>query len=88
MPEIVLNLHMHTCFSDGTGTHEEIAQAALSTGLDAVIVTDHNVYVDGPEGYYYDGKRRVLLVFFFRYIRKRITICQLRLPKKKRVSLF
>lgn len=62
MHEIVINLHMHTRYSDGQGTHAEIAQAALKTGLDAVIVTDHNVWVQGPEGYYQNGNRRVLLM--------------------------
>lgn len=62
MHEVVINLHMHTHLSDGHVTHGEIAQAALKTGLEAVIVTDHNVWVDGPEGYYKDGDRRVLLM--------------------------
>jgi hypothetical protein len=62
MPEIVVNLHMHTRYSDGFGTHLEIANAGLHAGLDAVIVTDHNVYVEGPEGYYEDGPRRILLL--------------------------
>ena len=50
MHEIVVNLHMHTRYSDGTGTHKDIAHAAIKTGLDAVIVTDHNVLVQGVEG--------------------------------------
>jgi len=29
MHEITVNLHMHTFFSDGHATHEEIARAAL-----------------------------------------------------------
>jgi PHP domain len=62
MPEIVINLHMHTRYSDGTGTHKDIAQAAIQTGLDAVIVTDHNVLVQGVEGYYRFGRSRVLLL--------------------------
>jgi hypothetical protein len=62
MHEIVVNLHMHTVYSDGTGTHKDIAQAAMKTGLDAVIVTDHNVLVQGVEGYYRAGRRRVLLL--------------------------
>jgi len=62
MHEIVVNLHLHTQYSDGSGTHKDIAQAALKTGLDAVIVTDHNVYVQGVEGYYRSGSRRVLLL--------------------------
>ena len=62
MHEIVVNLHMHTRYSDGTGTHRDIAEAAIKTGLDAVIVTDHNVLVQGAEGYYRVGRRRVLLL--------------------------
>jgi len=55
MQEIVVNLHMHTRYSDGSGTHKDIAHAAMKTGLDAVIVTDHNVLVQGVEGYYRFG---------------------------------
>src|SRR5512134_480700 len=62
MHEIIVNLHMHTVYSDGTGTHKDIAQAALKAELDAVIVTDHNVLVQGVEGYYRSGRRRVLLL--------------------------
>ncbi|HXF86041.1 MAG TPA: CehA/McbA family metallohydrolase [Anaerolineales bacterium] len=66
MHEIVVNLHMHTRYSDGSGTHKDIAQAAIKTGLDAVIVTDHNVLVQGVEGYYRHsssrGTSRVLLL--------------------------
>ena len=62
MHEIVVNLHMHTRYSDGSGTHKDIAQAAIRTGLDAVIVTDHNVLVQGVEGYYRVGPSRVLLL--------------------------
>src|SRR5574339_1011607 len=56
MHEIVINLHMHTRYSDGAGTHKDIADAAIKTGLDAVIVTDHNVLVQGVEGYYRTGR--------------------------------
>lgn len=62
MHEIVVNLHMHTRYSDGSGTHKDIAQAAVKTGLDVVIVTDHNVLVQDVEGYYRSGARRVLLL--------------------------
>ncbi len=62
MPEIVLNSHMHTRYSDGTGSHADIAAAAMKAGVDAVIVTDHNLLVNGPSGYYKDGNRRVLLI--------------------------
>jgi hypothetical protein len=62
MKEILINLHMHTVYSDGTGTHADIVKAALQAGLDAVITTDHNVLVNGPEGYYQEGDRSVLLL--------------------------
>ena len=62
MKEITINLHMHTIHSDGTGTHEDIAEAALDTGLDAVIVTDHNILVPEQEGYHTRGDKRVLIL--------------------------
>jgi hypothetical protein len=62
MPEIIVNLHMHTRYSDGSGLHSDIAQAALKTGLDVVIITDHNILVDGIEGYYKEGERKVLVL--------------------------
>jgi hypothetical protein len=62
MNEYIVNLHMHTPYSDGSASHEEIAQAALEAGIDVVIVTDHNVWVNGPEGYYQEGDARVLLL--------------------------
>lgn len=62
MPELIVNLHMHTTYSDGTGDHQNIAQAALKTELDAVIVTDHNVLVEGPEGYYQEGDQQILML--------------------------
>jgi hypothetical protein len=60
--EVIINLHMHTSFSDGSGSHADIAKAALTAGLDAVIITDHNILVSGPEGYYKEGKKRILLI--------------------------
>lgn len=62
MHEIIVNVHMHTRYSDGSGTHKDIAHAAIHAGLDAVIVTDHNVLVQGVEGYYRVHPRRVLLL--------------------------
>jgi hypothetical protein len=62
MPEISINLHIHTVHSDGTGSHQEVAEAALDSGLDAVIVTDHNILVQDQEGYYTQGEKRVLVL--------------------------
>lgn len=62
MHEVVVNLHMHTRYSDGSGLHKDIAAAAIKTGLDAVIVTDHNILVQGFEGYYKEGNKKVLML--------------------------
>ncbi len=66
MAELITNLHMHTTYSDGSATHQEIARAALQAGLDVVIITDHNILVKGLEGYHQQGEgsaaRRVLLL--------------------------
>ena len=62
MHDISINLHMHTLYSDGYGTHKELAQAAIRAGLDAIIVTDHNIWVQGIEGYHKDGEDRVLVL--------------------------
>lgn len=62
MFELTANVHMHTTYSDGTGSHQDLVQAALDTGLDVLIATDHNVLVNGPEGYYAEGEDQVLLL--------------------------
>jgi hypothetical protein len=62
MAEIVTNLHMHTTYSDGHATHAQIAKFALQAGLDAVITTDHNVWVSGLDAYHEDQGKRVLLL--------------------------
>jgi hypothetical protein len=49
--EIVGNLHMHTPYSDGEGYHDQIALAAARAGLNFVVVTDHNLWVKGPQRY-------------------------------------
>ncbi len=54
MHQITGNLHLHTNASDGTGTHDEVAAAAVNAGLDFIIYTDHNTWVDGVEGWYKD----------------------------------
>ncbi len=62
MHELVINLHMHTTYSDGSGTYAELACAALKTGVDVLLVTDHNVLVQGGDAYYHEGKKRVLVL--------------------------
>ncbi|MFZ0545702.1 MAG: CehA/McbA family metallohydrolase [Candidatus Promineifilaceae bacterium] len=62
MFDIAGNMHMHTPYSDGEKYHAEIAADAIKAGLDFIIVTDHNIWVDGVEGYYEDENGRVLLL--------------------------
>ncbi len=62
MPELTVSLHVHTTYSDGTGTYAEIAQAALETGVDIVLLTDHNVLVQRAEKYYEENQNRVLFL--------------------------
>jgi hypothetical protein len=62
MNELILNLHMHTVYSDGSGTHADLGRAALKSGLDVILVTDHNILVKGTDAYLRDGKKRVLIL--------------------------
>lgn len=52
--EYVGNLHVHTVYSDGEATHAQIGKAAQLAGLDFVVFTDHNLWLNGIEGYYGD----------------------------------
>ncbi|MBW8010134.1 MAG: hypothetical protein FVQ83_02675 [Chloroflexi bacterium] len=66
MHEYVLNLHLHTKYSKGHAHHSEIVEVACAAGLDAIIITDSNVLVNGPAGYWSvpgeDGDRSVLVI--------------------------
>jgi hypothetical protein len=62
MHEVVVNLHMHTRYSDGSGIHKDIAAAAFKAGVDVVIVTDHNILVQGFEGYYKEKNKKLLML--------------------------
>jgi hypothetical protein len=46
------HVHIHTVYSDGNKAHADIAEEAVAAGLDFVFITDHNVWVEGVEGYY------------------------------------
>ena len=62
MQEIIINLHIHTFYSDGHGSHTDVCKAAAECGLDAIIVTDHNVLVQDVSRYYeFNGKKILLL---------------------------
>jgi len=60
--EIVLNLHMHTSYSDGTGSHREIAEAAIKSGLDVVLVTTTMSGFQGVDRYVQTARGRVLVL--------------------------
>lgn len=49
--ERIGNLHIHTSASDGSGDHNEVAQAAARAGLDFIIITDHDVYLPEKQGW-------------------------------------
>ena len=63
MEELVVNLHIHSNYSDGSWPHQKIIEVGIQAGLDGIIVTDHNVLVHELDGYYQkDGKKIFLLV--------------------------
>ncbi len=45
------SIHIHSRYSDGTGTVEEIAAAASESGLDFIILTDHNTLKAKEKGF-------------------------------------
>ena len=60
--EITANIHIHTKYSDGTKYHKEIAQIAADCGMDVIIITDHNIFVKGFDGYHSFNGKKVLLI--------------------------
>lgn len=57
--EYVGTIHLHTIASDGNADFEEVARLASEVGLDFVIATDHNVLVQGKDGWH--GKTLLLI---------------------------
>lgn len=45
------SIHMHSVFSDGTGTVDEIARYAAESELDFIILTDHNTLKAKEKGF-------------------------------------
>src|SRR5262245_52769998 len=45
---MLADLHLHTCFSDGTYTPEELASEAQRAGLKAIALTDHDTMEGCP----------------------------------------
>mgnify|MGYP001565695771 FL=1 len=55
--EYVGVLHVHTKYSDGSGSIKKIVKEAKKANLDYVITSDHNSFQalkDGAEGWYDD----------------------------------
>src|ERR1051326_691104 len=44
-------IHIHSVYSDGTGTIEDISRAASKSGLDFIVMTDHNTLKPKADGY-------------------------------------
>jgi len=44
-------IHIHSVYSDGTGKIEDIARAAVDSGLDFIMMTDHNTLKPKTDGY-------------------------------------
>jgi hypothetical protein len=62
MHETIINTHVHTYLSDGHATYQEIANAAIEAGIDGVIITDHNVFVQRKEGFYTHKEKKAVLL--------------------------
>ncbi len=56
------SIHMHSKFSDGSGTVEEIANYACESNLDFIILTDHNTIKAKDKGYEKWHKNLMLIV--------------------------
>src|ERR1044072_1991281 len=57
MHDLACVVHLHSLYSDGTGTVPEIARAARRAGVDVVLLTDHDTLEakrQGEEGWH-DG---------------------------------
>jgi len=50
--EYVGHIHLHTTYSDGAATIEEVVRIASQAGLDFIIPTEHNVLIKELDGWY------------------------------------
>lgn len=62
MHEYIGNLHLHSTYSDGNATYPDLARAAVKAGLDFLVVTDHNIWPQGMDGYRHLGDSKVLVL--------------------------
>ncbi len=52
MEELIANIHIHTRNSDGKRLHCEIAEDAIKAGIDVILISDDNMFVNEFEEYY------------------------------------
>jgi len=57
----MIDLHVHTCYSDGEHTPKEIVQMAENKGIHAIAITDHDS-VKGINEAINEGKKRGVLI--------------------------
>jgi hypothetical protein len=62
MIETKFALHIHTYYSDGNASHQDLAEIAHQAGLDGIITNDHNIWFDGIEGYYGERKKQTMVL--------------------------
>jgi hypothetical protein len=62
MNETKFAIHIHTSYSDGNASHKDLVKIAEKAGLNGLITTDHNIWIEGLDGYYGEGKQRVMLL--------------------------
>jgi hypothetical protein len=62
MHETKFALHIHTKYSDGNANHESLIEIAKKAQLDGIITTDHNIWLSGLDGYYGEGRKRIMLL--------------------------
>jgi hypothetical protein len=60
--ELKFCLHIHTHYSDGNANHQQLIDIAQKAGLNGIITTDHNIWLDGVEGYFGEGKNKFMLL--------------------------
>lgn len=62
MNETKFAIHIHTHYSDGDASHQKLVEIAAKADLNGIITTDHNIWIDGLEGYYGEGKKKIMLL--------------------------
>lgn len=62
MQEYIASIHIHSVYSDGLKTPPDIAKDAAVQKVDIIMITDHNVFPSGFNGYYTFENRKVLLI--------------------------